>query len=265
MFHLHLSDAMTGRPGSGIASNPKSSSIPFKTGSVPAAMWQVVATCMLFLSFVAGCSHIFSPNEMGEIYAKVPRCTRVSECLMIGMTMLRGYKRCWMKQKELPILGFKGMHSGVPYLPSLLHHKLPSMTQQIEALLKKPPENNSSQSNTALTDVISKLQNVTPLSTLPNNVTASPLDTFRDRLALREEIRLERIQTELDDRHDLNGNTTTASPLTQWSGQPRRTSTHGQLCEQGLMLPITRNTTQGFMKSGDNIWKNSFPKFTRAF
>ena len=208
MFHLHLSDAMTGRPGSGIASNPKSSSIPFKTGSVPAAMWQVVATCMLFLSFVAGCSHIFSPNEMGEIYVQSPAVYTRERVLNDRNDHAAWLQKVLDETKGTADFGIQG-NAQRSALSALFASSQVTIdrAQQIEALLKKPPENNSSQSNTALTDVISKLQNVTPLSTLPNNVTASPLDTFRDRLALREEIRLERIQTELDDRHDLNGNT----------------------------------------------------------
>ncbi len=40
-----------------------------------------------------------------------------------------------------------------------------------------------------------------------NTSEASPIDLFRDKLAYREEVRAEIIETALDDRHDLNGNT----------------------------------------------------------
>lgn len=50
----------------------------------------------------------------------------------------------------------------------------------------------------AMTAALAPASDAKPIST--------PIDTFRDRLALREEIRTEMIANNLDDRHDLRGN-----------------------------------------------------------
>lgn len=77
-----------------------------------------------------------------------------------------------------------------------------------------PPTNPSTVGNDIKLDFQTRLltqgrDKLAPSSASPEqtNATASPIDTFRDHLAYREEIRNEIFENALDDRHDLRGNT----------------------------------------------------------
>ena len=71
----------------------------------------------------------------------------------------------------------------------------------------KPKPGDQSQSSAGTEGPNPPLNVPSPASIAPTQARVTPIDNFRDMLAYREEIRTEMIETQLDDRHDLQGNT----------------------------------------------------------
>jgi hypothetical protein len=114
------------------------------------------------------------------------------------------------KQKDLadagsnPGAASSSYYPGTPVTPSATTASTPSVSEKVTEALKQ---------QSAMIDALGKQLDLAGRDATRRSdpqdatVSASPIDEFRDRLAYREEIRSEIIQSALDDSHDLAQNT----------------------------------------------------------